>query len=211
MWRILDNNTTASNSYYDTVNSTTYYPMQQQNGGTALQADTVRGVKASPPQKTITGATNINGSDIRITTSTPHGFVTGDKVFISDVLGQTRANGGWTITWVSATQFTLNGRTGTSSGSFNYTSGGTVYSFTAIPKSANGAAISPGAGLTGHILIQIVDQNGVWRDVTREILSMGMTVGEPNAIVQLQRPLWAAFTQGSRDGSTTSLVPNPHS
>ena len=209
LWRILDNNTTASNSYYDTVNSTTYYPMQQQNGGTALQADTVRGVKASPPQKTITGATNINGSDIRITTSTPHGFVTGDKVFISDVLGQTRANGGWTITWVSATQFTLNGRTGSSSGSFNYTSGGTVYSFTAIPKSANGAAISPGAGLTGHILIQIVDQNGVWRDVTREILSMGMTVGEPNAIVQLQRPLWAAFTQGSRDGSTTSLVPNP--
>jgi hypothetical protein len=30
---------------------------------------------------------------------------------------------------------------------------------------------------------------------------MGMTEGEPNAIVYLQRPLWAAFTQGSRDAS----------
>jgi hypothetical protein len=67
----------------------------------------------------------------------------------------------------------------------------------------NGAAtvIPAGAGLSGRILIQIVDSGGVWRDVTTQILSMGMTEGEPNAIVQLQRPLWAAFTQGSRDAS----------
>ncbi len=65
----------------------------------------------------------------------------------------------------------------------------------AIPK------IPAGAGLRGHILIQIEDANGVWRDVTREILSMGMTVGEPNAIIHLQRPLWTAFTQGSRASS----------
>lgn len=67
----------------------------------------------------------------------------------------------------------------------------------------NGTAtqIPAGAGLSGWILIQIVDANGNTFDVTREILSMGMTVGEPNAIVTLQRPLWAAFTQGSRDGS----------
>ena len=36
-------------------------------------------------------------------------------------------------------------------------------------------------------------------DVTQTILSMGMTEGEPNGIVYLQRPLWAAFVQGSRD------------
>ncbi|MCM3873042.1 MAG: hypothetical protein ND895_20355, partial [Pyrinomonadaceae bacterium] len=65
----------------------------------------------------------------------------------------------------------------------------------AIPR------IPAGAGLSGHILIQIADANGVWRDVTKEILSMGVTVGEPNAIIHLQRPLWAAFTQGSRDAS----------
>jgi len=30
---------------------------------------------------------------------------------------------------------------------------------------------------------------------------MGVTEGEPNGIVYLQRPLWTAFTQGSRDAS----------
>lgn len=61
--------------------------------------------------------------------------------------------------------------------------------------------IPAGSGLTGRILIQIVDANGISYDVTREILSMGMTQGEPNGIVYLQRPLWAAFVQGSRDAS----------
>ncbi len=67
----------------------------------------------------------------------------------------------------------------------------------------NGTAtkIPAGAGVTGRILIQIVDANGVTYDVTNQVLSMGMTEGEPNAIVMLQRPLWAAFTQGSRDAS----------
>ena len=70
-------------------------------------------------------------------------------------------------------------------------------------KSANGIVIPGGAGISGRILIQIVDVNGVARDVTRQILSMGMTEGEPNAIVMLQRPLWAAFTQGNRDASNS--------
>ena len=67
----------------------------------------------------------------------------------------------------------------------------------------NGTAtrIPAGAGLSGRILIQIVDSNGNAIDVTQQILSMGTTVAEPNAIVTLQRPLWAAFTQGSRDAS----------
>ena len=203
LWKILDNNTTAGNSYSDIVSATTYWPMQQQFLA-PIQADTVRGVKAAPPVKPITGASNTNPLKI---TCTNHGYSTGDQVVISGVLGNANADGRWTITWVNANQFTLNGRTGVGGGTYTANTG-SVYSFTAIPKSANGAAISPGAGLTGHILIQIVDNNGVWRDVTREILSLGVTVGEPNAIVQLQRPLWAAFTQGSRDGSTTSLVPN---
>ncbi len=66
--------------------------------------------------------------------------------------------------------------------------------------------IPSGAGITGRILIQIVDRDGTVRDVTKEILSMGMTVGEPNAIVHLQRPLWAAFTQGSRDRSSSTAT-----
>lgn len=201
LWRIFDNNTNAGNSYNEVTAAPATFPMQQQFL-TPIQADTVRGVKVGPPRKAITGATNANPISI---TCAGHGFATGTKVVISGVAGNLNANGSYTITVVNANTFTLNLR----AGSGTYTAGGNVYSFTAIPKSANGTAISPGAGLAGHILIQIVDDNGVWRDVTREILSMGTTVGEPNAIVQLQRPLWAAFTQGSRDGSTTSLTPNP--
>lgn len=71
--------------------------------------------------------------------------------------------------------------------------------------SLNGTAttIPSGAGLSGRILVQIVDDAGNTYDVTREILSMGVTVGEPNSIVALQRPLWAAFTQGSRDATNS--------
>ncbi len=71
--------------------------------------------------------------------------------------------------------------------------------YSSVPKSPGGGVIPPGSGIQGRILIQIVDQNGVARDVTREVLSMGMTEGEPNGIVYLQRPLWAAFMQGNRD------------
>jgi hypothetical protein len=78
-----------------------------------------------------------------------------------------------------------------------------------IPKMSNGAVIPPGAGIKGRILIEIVKPDGKTTvDVTQQILSMGVTVGEPNAIVHLQRPLWAAFVQGSRDrtGGNTYLT-----
>ncbi len=199
LWRVNDNNTSVSNSYNETATS---FVTQQQNG-TAIQADTIRGVKPGPTPKAITGATNANPIKI---TCTAHGLSTGDKVWIAGVLGNTNANGGYTITKVDANNFTLNTRSGNAS----YTSStGTVYSFTSLPKSANGTAIPSGSGITGRILIEIVDSNGVARDVTAQILSMGMTEGEPNAIVMLQRPLWAAFTQGSRDASTASATPNP--
>lgn len=79
---------------------------------------------------------------------------------------------------------------------------------TRIPKTSNGAIIPPGAGIRGRILIEVVNPDGEAFDVTREILSMGVTVGEPNAIIHLQRPLWAAFMQGSRDrtGGNTYLT-----
>ncbi len=56
-----------------------------------------------------------------------------------------------------------------------------------------------GSGVSGKVLIEIVKPDGTTVDVTQEILSMGITVGEPNAIVMFQRPIWAAFVQGSRD------------
>jgi len=185
LWRLDD-----SGNYVDTSATSV---LQNQNG-TARQADTVRGVKA-PVLKNITGATNTNPISI---TCAGHGFSTGDLVYISGVTGNTNANGEYAITVVDANTFTLNGRAGNATYTAN---SGTVYS---LPKSPNGTVIPSGSGIKGRILIEIVDGNGVARDVTREILSMGMTEGEPNAIVALQRPLWAAFTQGSRDASSSS-------
>src|SRR5574344_1613584 len=69
--------------------------------------------------KTITGATN--ASPIVIT-ATGHGYVTGDKVVISGVLGNTNANGTWVIVKLTDNTFSLNN----SSGNAAYTSGGTT-------------------------------------------------------------------------------------
>jgi hypothetical protein len=85
---------------------------------------------------------------------------------------------------------------GSSSGSTSGTVRGVK---TAQATASNGVKIPGGAGITGKILIEVVDSTGTAYDVTTTILSMGMTVGEPNAIINLQRPLWAAFLQGSRD------------
>jgi type II secretory pathway pseudopilin PulG len=58
-----------------------------------------------------------------------------------------------------------------------------------------------GSGITGKILIEIVKPDGTTLDVTQEILSMGVTEGEPNGIVYLQRPLWMSYIQATRDRS----------
>lgn len=63
----------------------------------------------------------------------------------------------------------------------------------------NSGYVPPGSNIQGRILIEIVKPDGTAVDVTQEILSLGVTVGEPNGIVNLQRPLWAAMVQGSRD------------
>lgn len=76
-----------------------------------------------------------------------------------------------------------------------------------VPQ-VNADYVPPGSGISGRILIEIVKPDGTTVDVTQTILSMGVTEGEPNGIVYLQRPLWAAYVQGSRDrlGGTFDLV-----
>jgi hypothetical protein len=82
-----------------------------------------------------------------------------------------------------------------------------VRSVAATSAAPDNVTIPAGSGVTGKILVEIVPASSTANpsptpiDVTKEILSMGMTEGEPNAIVMLQRPLWAAFTQGSRDSN----------
>ena len=75
----------------------------------------------------------------------------------------------------------------------------------ATPDQSTSSRVIPGgSGVTGRIYIEIIDSSGNSYDVTRTILSMGMTEGEPNSIVTVQRPLWTAFTQGSRDSSAST-------
>lgn len=61
-----------------------------------------------------------NDSPIQITTTEEHGFADGSSVTISGVEGNEAANGTFTITFVDALNFTLDGSTGDG----NYTSGG---------------------------------------------------------------------------------------
>lgn len=75
----------------------------------------------------------------------------------------------------------------------------TVRGIKTIGETVGGNYIPPGSGVTGKILIEIIKPDGTKVDVTREILSLGITEGEPNSIVGLQRPLWTAYVQGSRD------------
>lgn len=66
-----------------------------------------RGVNAVATISTATNATPIN-----VTTSTPHGLVTGQIVTIIGVTGNINANGTWPITVLGTNNFTLNGSTG---------------------------------------------------------------------------------------------------
>lgn len=93
-------------------------------------------VNGITPMLTITAASNAN--PITITTSTPHGLVNNQLVGVYGVNGNTAANGGWNITVVNSTQFTLNGAVGNGA----YTNGGTV----CIPS---GVPISPTSGPQG--------------------------------------------------------------
>lgn len=61
-------------------------------------------------------ASSTNASPIAVTTSTPHGLLTGDVVDVRDHQTNTGANGIRTITKTGASTFTLNGSTGTGVG-----------------------------------------------------------------------------------------------
>jgi len=69
----------------------------------------------------ISNAAN-NGSGLIRITSAAHGRTTGEKIFISGVIGTTEANGGWIVTVIDATTLDLQSSTFTNT----YTSGGTL-------------------------------------------------------------------------------------
>jgi len=106
-----------------------------------------------------------NSTPIALTTAAPHGLVTGMQVTISGVLGNTAANGTFSVTVTSATAFTLDGSVGTGA----YTSGGTV-SLPSLAQALNGSAndvlaIATALGATPPSLTPAT-QAGTLADVT---------------------------------------------
>jgi len=88
------------------------------SGGTQLSIPHIDNLNA-PSQATISGATN--AAPIVVATSAAHGFSVNDEVTIAGVLGNTAANGTWTISVVGdSTHFTILNSTGNGA----YTSGG---------------------------------------------------------------------------------------
>lgn len=96
---------------------------------------------------TITGATN--ASPIVIT-SVGHGLTTGTRVTITGVLGNTAANGTFTVTLINSSTFSLDGSTGngtySGSGAWHVTG---VYSVT-IPVTAGNGYVQ---GTTYSVLV----------------------------------------------------------
>lgn len=86
---------------------------------TTYQTRLIRGDSTGASACVITDASN--ASPIVITTSATNGLVTGDRIEVRGVGGNTNANGFWTVTRLTGTTFSLDG----SSGNAAYTTGGT--------------------------------------------------------------------------------------
>ncbi len=80
----------------------------------------VSGITATANSLTVSGASN--SSPITLTVNSTSGLHNGDTVMVSGVVGNTAANGTWTITVDNGTQIDLQGSTGNGA----YTSGGVV-------------------------------------------------------------------------------------
>jgi hypothetical protein len=112
----------------------------------------------APRTSSITGASNT--PTITITTTSPMGLQTGTQVTISGVVGNSAANGTFTITAVSATSFTLNGP----SGNGPWTSGGvvTVTAYDAYTiQTIFVTALAAATGTTANVVAPVLENAGV--------------------------------------------------
>ena len=110
----------ANGTFTITVTSSTSFTLDSTTIGTGIWTGGGTIGFLALPSIPITAASN--STPIAITTASPHGQQTGARVSISGAMGNTAANGTFTITVSSATSFTING----SSGNDEWTSGGTV-------------------------------------------------------------------------------------
>lgn len=84
---------------------------------TSIGNGTWTSVSSGTIPSTVGISSSTNASPIEITTSSNHNYSTGDIIQIVNHTTNTTANGTWTITYVSATKFTLDSSVGVGTGS----------------------------------------------------------------------------------------------
>ena len=129
--------------------------------------------------KTITGAASNGVPDLIRITAVGHGYVTGDTVNISGVLGTTEANGTWVVTSIDADNFDLVGSTHTNA----WIAGGTQVSNlpnTALSSVWDGADINnlflADSASVYQTTLKVYDSLGSTHDVT-VFFDKGVTAG----------------------------------
>ena len=143
---------TAANGTFDiaVLSATKFYLLGASGNGAWTGGGTVTGLLSGNP---ITGVSVVTGASdaapIEITTAEPHGYQEGQQVSIAGVLGNTAANGTFTIAVTGPATFTLNG----SAGNGTWTSGGTV---TGLFPTAEQNAITASLGLSAGDIAAIL-------------------------------------------------------
>lgn len=124
---------------------------------------------------------------IKIATNGVHGLDTGDKVIIAGVNGTTEANGFWTITVTSTTEFTLDGSVHANV----WENGGAVYDGVSYAVLCGSAPASPGILVVADVKQisggAVVDVESTIKQITStsETEFMRSEVGVPQAIALL--------------------------
>lgn len=165
--------------------------------------------------KSITSATNATPIVI---TATAHGFNTGDKVYITGVLGNTAANGTWVITRLTADTFSLNGSVGNGA----YTSGGTVRKANFKWSDKNGgkapSAYSTIAGVRNVLVFKTHDNGANWEAeyttyggvelvYNRPTLTTNGTIGGSSPAVAWLSPEYSTnYAYKGMDGSISTFA-----
>jgi len=136
-----------------------------------------------------------NANPITITTSTPHNLSNNQLVGVYNVGGNTNANGGWNVTVVSSTQFSLNGAVGNAT----YTSGGQVF----VP---GGMPISPTSGPAGFFegaSVLAVGNDGVTSSIGSTLTASASTPFSPATMIGKHVVVWLA---GANTGVSQASV-----
>ncbi|MDP1732093.1 MAG: ubiquitin-activating E1 FCCH domain-containing protein [Devosia sp.] len=147
--------------------------------------------------KGISGATKAKPA--KITTSSAHGYITGDTVYITGVNGMTQLNNkSYTITVTSTTQFTLNGVD--SSSYSTYSSGGTVKK---CQTSACEIVITSSAhGFSNGDVVYITGVGGMTQ-LNNSIFNVANTSANSFALLDTKGPSYGTYSSGGSLFCTT--------